>query len=99
VLSHPTTHGIVAGSLAKAPQDVQKIDQAQPDKSATDVGPENQALKDSNPNTFMPPPTDRGEVQTFWHDKKGIFPFSIAEFFDQGHGRLRSDRANIRCIS
>jgi len=47
----------LAGRMeAKAPQDVQKIDQAQHDKSATDVGPENQALKDSNPNTFMPPP-------------------------------------------
>jgi oxalate decarboxylase len=51
---------------AKAPQEVQKIDQAQHDKSATDVGPENQALKDSNPNTFTPPATDHGEVQTFW---------------------------------
>jgi len=57
----------LAGRMeAKAPQDVQKIDQAQHDKSATDVGPENQALKDSNPNTFMPPATDHGEVQTFW---------------------------------
>ena len=57
----------LAGRMeAKAPQEVQKIDQAQYDKSATDVGPENQALKDSNPNTFMPPPTDHREVQTFW---------------------------------
>jgi oxalate decarboxylase len=51
---------------AQAPQDIQKIEKAQHDKSATDAGPENQALKDSNPNTFMPPPTDHGEVQTFW---------------------------------
>jgi hypothetical protein len=41
----------LAGRMeAKAPQDVQRIDQAQHDKSATDVGPENHALKDSNPS-------------------------------------------------
>jgi oxalate decarboxylase len=47
-------------------KDIQNITKAQHDKSATDMGPENQALKDSNPNTFMPPPTDHGEVPTFW---------------------------------
>lgn len=48
-------------------QDLQKLDKAHHDKSATDAGPENQLLKDSNPNAFMPPITDHGEVQTFWN--------------------------------
>jgi oxalate decarboxylase len=57
----------LAGRMeAQGAQDIQKIEKAQHDKSATDPGPENQALKDSNPNTFMPPSTDHGEVQTFW---------------------------------
>jgi oxalate decarboxylase len=47
-------------------QDVQKIANAQHDQSATDAGPENELLKEANPNTFLPPPTDHGEVQTFW---------------------------------
>ncbi len=57
----------LAGRMeAQGAQDIQKIEKAQHDKSATDLGPENQALKDSSPNTFMPPSTDHGEVQTFW---------------------------------
>jgi hypothetical protein len=57
----------LAGRMeAQTSEDIQKIEKALHDKSATDAGAENQALKDSNPNTFMPSPTDRGEVQTFW---------------------------------
>jgi oxalate decarboxylase len=51
---------------AQGQQDIQKRDRAQHDRSASDAGPENQLLKDASPNTFMPPPTDHGEVQTFW---------------------------------
>lgn len=47
--------------------DILKIEKAQQDKSATDAGPEHQLLKESNPNTFLPPATDHGEVQTFWN--------------------------------
>jgi oxalate decarboxylase len=47
-------------------QDIHKIEKAQHDKSATDAGPENQLVGDANPNTFLPPPTGHGEVQTFW---------------------------------
>jgi oxalate decarboxylase len=36
------------------------------DKSASDIGPENKPLKDANPNVFLPPTTDHGEVQGFW---------------------------------
>ena len=45
-------------------QDLPKIDKAQRDKSATDPGPENKGLRDVNQNTFLPPNTDHGEVQT-----------------------------------
>jgi oxalate decarboxylase len=47
-------------------QDAQKADEAQRHKSATDPGPENKGVRDVNPNTFLPPDTDHGEVQTFW---------------------------------
>ncbi len=47
-------------------QDIQKAIKAQHDQSASDPGPENRALRDSNPNVFLPPPTDHGEVRTFW---------------------------------
>jgi oxalate decarboxylase len=33
---------------------------------ASDPGPENQRLTDINPDVFLPPTTDRGEVQSFW---------------------------------
>jgi oxalate decarboxylase len=31
-----------------------------------DPGPENIPIRDASPNTFLPPKTDHGEVQTFW---------------------------------
>jgi oxalate decarboxylase len=36
-------------------------------RSASDAGPENEKLREANPNTFLPPPTDHGEVPTFWN--------------------------------
>ena len=53
-------------------QEMDKADQARRDKSVTDPGPENKSLRDANPNTFLPPDTDHGEVQTFWNS------FSVA---------------------
>ena len=47
-------------------QEIDKADQARRDKSVTDPGPENIRLRGANPNTFLPPDTDHGEVQTFW---------------------------------
>ena len=47
-------------------QDLPKIDKAQRDKSGTNPGPENKALREVSPNSFLPPDTDHGEVQTFW---------------------------------
>jgi oxalate decarboxylase len=47
--------------------DLEKIAAARTGKSATDAGPENALLKDASPNAFLPPPTDHGEVETFWN--------------------------------
>jgi oxalate decarboxylase len=43
-----------------------EIQQAAHAKSASDIGPENELLKQANPNTFLPPTTDHGEVISFW---------------------------------
>jgi oxalate decarboxylase len=66
---------LVAAGLFATEVRAQNLAQAQQsnrDKSATDPGPENRALQDANPNTFTPPPTDHGEVETFWNS------FSVA---------------------
>jgi oxalate decarboxylase len=47
-------------------QDIQKISEAHHNESITDPGPENAPLEEANPNTLTPPPTDHGEVETFW---------------------------------
>lgn len=36
------------------------------DRKASDPGPENTKIRDANPNTFLPPSTDHGEVPQFW---------------------------------
>ncbi len=48
-------------------KDIEKISQAERGRSASDVGPENVRLREANPNTFLPPPTDHGETPTFWN--------------------------------
>ena len=53
-------------------QDIEKVTQAQHDKSMTDPGPENGPLRDISQNGFLPPPTDHGEAPEFWNS------FSIA---------------------
>lgn len=49
----------------------------EPDRtSPTDPGPENPALRDQNPNSWVPPQTDKGDVNNF------RFPFTF------GHNRV-----------
>jgi oxalate decarboxylase len=48
-------------------QDIEKVAQAQQNKSMTDPGPENSGLSDISPNGFLPPPTDHGEPPEFWN--------------------------------
>jgi oxalate decarboxylase len=55
-------------TLAQAQgQDTESLGNPLRDKSASDPGPENVPLRDENPNAFLPPRTDHGEVQTFWN--------------------------------
>ena len=53
-------------------QDIEKVIEAQHDKSDSDPGPENAGLRDISQNGFLPPPTDHGEAPEFWNS------FSVA---------------------
>ena len=48
---------------AQEPKDAGK---ARQDRSGSNVGPENELLRQANPNTFQPPPTDHGETPAIW---------------------------------
>ena len=64
---------ISALALSRASgQDIEKVTEAQHDKSDSDPGPENAGLRDISPNGFLPPPTDHGEAPEFWNS------FSVA---------------------
>ena len=52
-------------------QDLAKSQAVQQGASANDPGPENTEIRNVNPNTFLPPVTDHGEVQTFWNTFSG----------------------------
>lgn len=53
-------------AAAQNMQDLQKSKQSESDRSASNDGPENIRLRDVQPDTFMPPETDHGEVPNFW---------------------------------
>lgn len=57
---------LLATGLAGA-QSIQKVEPAEQDKSASDPGPENKEIREAQANTFAPPATDHGEVETFWN--------------------------------
>jgi oxalate decarboxylase len=59
-------------SAAEAVAQEQKPYPSKDSKSASDPGPTNSALDSQNPDSFFPPTTDAGAVQTF------KYPFSIA---------------------
>src|ERR1700743_335846 len=46
--------------------DLQETAKAHEEGRASDSGPENPSLQAINPNGFVPPATDHGEVETFW---------------------------------
>jgi oxalate decarboxylase len=56
----------LAGGHQANAQQLQSVRAGEHNLSASDPGPENEALKALNPNSFTPPPTDRGVPQTFW---------------------------------
>ena len=45
----------------------QQARRAERDISISDPGPENQALRTLNPNSNVPPPTDRGDIGPIWY--------------------------------
>ena len=57
---------LTATSHAQEAHGSREIQQSEQGKSASDIGPENELLKQANPNTFLPPTTDHGEVISFW---------------------------------
>jgi oxalate decarboxylase len=57
------TLGFEQNALAQQPS---SITPGEHNASASDPGPENEALKALNPNSFTPPPTDHGLPKTFW---------------------------------
>src|ERR1700719_3216606 len=54
-------------SLAVNAQEKSDTEKADHDHSSSDPGPENKPLLEENPNTNMPPPTDRGSVVPLWY--------------------------------
>ena len=55
-----------SGQVGHAQSQIHKTERGEKERAASDIGPENQALSTTNPNSFEPPPTDNGEVQPFW---------------------------------
>jgi oxalate decarboxylase len=58
---------VALSSRQAAAQDIQKVIEAQHGQSASDPGPENKLLREASPNSLLPPPTDHGEVESFWN--------------------------------
>ena len=53
--------------LAAHAQEIQDTRQAERDHSASDPAQENRPLLDENPDSNMPPPTDRGDIGAVWY--------------------------------
>ena len=66
----------VAG-LSVHGQKPQATRQAERDRSASNPGQENKPLLDENPNSNLPPPTDRGDIGPVWYS------------FDLAHKRIQ----------
>jgi oxalate decarboxylase len=65
-----TTLALAGAALAAGPQanaqQPPNVRSAERGASANNPGPENEALKALNPNSYLPPPTDHGDPRTFW---------------------------------
>src|ERR1700761_7857011 len=57
---------LVTAALAAGEAGAQETARAE-GRSPSDAGPQNNKLREANPNTFLPPSTDHGEVPTFWN--------------------------------
>lgn len=68
-----STAALMAGlATAAHSEQIHDAQKARKDASQSDPGPENQPLRDSNPNAFEPPVTDHGETPAIWNS------FSVA---------------------
>jgi oxalate decarboxylase len=65
------------GGVTAHAQQTAQTRQAERDVSVTNPGPENPALFKLNPNSNMPPPTDRGDIGPVWYS------------FDLAHKRIQ----------
>ena len=79
--------GLAAGAQANAPSSTAQRPQSAPQgrsgHDANDPGPSNPTLTAQNPDAYLPPSTDHGEVPSFWHS------FSIMHRRIQGGGWTR----------
>lgn len=58
--------GATALTAQAMPQEVQDVEKAEHDASGTNpIGPDNPILREENPDSVVPPPTDRGNVKPF----------------------------------
>jgi len=58
---------LLGGRLAAEVPSPAEVAKAEHDRSATNPGPENAPLAAENPSSMLPPPTDHGDVPTFWY--------------------------------
>lgn len=56
-----------------AAQQADEVRKGEAGHSASNAGPENTAIQATAPDSFLPPPTDKGDVPTFWYS------FSLAK--------------------
>jgi oxalate decarboxylase len=70
--------GVGLVRMTAAAQTVEEVQAGKADGSDSDPGQENRALLDENPNSNMPPATDRGDVGAIWYS------------FDLAHKRLQA---------
>lgn len=67
-------------------QNIPEVIDAENGPSANDPGPENKLMREASPSRFIPPPTDRGDVEQFWNS------FSIQHRRIQPGGWTRQSR-------
>jgi oxalate decarboxylase len=58
---------VVLASLAADAQEKTDAEKADHDHSASNPGPENNALLDENLSSNLPPPTDHGNIEPVWY--------------------------------
>jgi oxalate decarboxylase len=58
---------ITLSSSRAAAQNIPEVIAAENGPSANDPGPENKLMREASPSRFLPPPTDRGDVEQFWN--------------------------------